>query len=259
MPKPVREPLTFPAPAEACVAPADFLEACNDLGVAFDDGDLARLGIYLDLLLRTNKIVNLTAVKEEHAAWTRHVFDALTLLPLLQDLPENARIADVGSGGGLPGIPLAICLPSMHVTLIEATGKKAAFLQHVAAAMGLTNVSVVNDRAETIGQMGAEHRDSYDVVIARAVGRMAVLAELTMPLARPARDDADDGGLLLLIKGERAEEELDEARQALHKLHAEHVTTMQTPTGRIVVLRKRRRTPRIYPRRAGEPKRDPLR
>jgi 16S rRNA (guanine527-N7)-methyltransferase len=259
MPKPVREPLTFPSPESPRPAPADFLEACEDLGVAFDVGDLERLGVFLDLLLRTNEVVNLTAVKDEHAAWMRHIFDALTLIPLLQDLPDGALLADVGSGGGLPGIPLAICLPQLEFTLIEATGKKAAFLEHVVATMGLTNVTIVNNRAETIGQMGAPHRDRYDVVIARAVGRMAVLAELTMPLARPARADTDDGGLLLLIKGERAEDELDEAKPALHKLHAEHVGIVQTPTGRIVVLRKRRRTPKIYPRKAGEPKRAPLR
>jgi 16S rRNA (guanine527-N7)-methyltransferase len=232
-------------------APTDFARAMEQHGIAFDDGDLARLGRYLDLLLEANTRFNLTAITEPAEAWSRHVGDSLTLLPLLVSL-DAQTVIDVGSGGGMPGIPLAIAMPDVCFTLLEATGKKARFLETVAADLALPNVEVVADRAETIGRDRERHREHYDVAIARAVGRLAVLLELTVPLVRV-------GGHLLAIKGERAGEEIDEAKQALHLLHSHFIDTHRTETGTIVVIEKMRRTPKLYPRRPGEPKRVPLR
>ena len=136
-------------------------------------------------------------------------------------------------------------------TLLEATGKKARFLEATAAALGLANVTVVNDRAETAGQDREAHREQYDAVLARAVGRMPVLLELTVPFARI-------GGHVLAIKGAQADAEIIEARAALHALHAKVVETRRTATGTIVIIEKARRTGKMYPRRPGEPKRAPL-
>ncbi len=237
----------------ALEAPASFLEQAARFGVAFEPGELERLGRYLSLLLAANELVNLTAVREVEQAWERLIFDALTLLPVLADLPEDARVIDVGTGGGLPGIPLAIVSPGFRVTLLEPTGKKAAFLRHAVSELGLTNVTVVRDRAESIAghSAGSEHRGGYDAVVARAVGRLQVLAELTVPLAKV-------GGVVALVKGQKADEELAEAKAALHMLHATHAGTVETPTGRIVVLEKRRATPTKYPRPSAEIKRHPL-
>jgi 16S rRNA (guanine527-N7)-methyltransferase len=227
------------------------------------------LGLFLALLLDANRSFNLTAIRDPDEAWTRHILDSLTLLPLLADLEDGARIIDVGTGGGLPGIPLAIVLPRLRITLLEATGKKAAFLQRTIEQLGLANIEIVNERAERVGQdrggksrgsrgggvggsgVGGGYREAYDVVTARALGRLATGAELTVPLARV-------GGRVLLFKGRKADEELAEAASALHLLKAVHVGTHDTPTGRIVVLEKHARTPRMYPRRDGEPKRSPL-
>ena len=228
-----------------------FLDAANELGVEFDPGDLERLGRYLALLLERNKITNLTAIKDPDACWIRHILDALTLLPLCAELPDGALVADVGSGGGAPALPLAIVEPRLRFTCIEATGKKADFLRETIAALGLDNVDVVNDRVETLGARGGLLRDRFDLVTARALGRITVAAELTTPLAKI-------GGLVAMIKGERADEELAEAKKALHMLCVTHVGTSQTPTGRIVAIEKRRPTPGKYPRRPGEPKRAPL-
>ncbi len=236
-------------------APASFLEQAEGFGIAFEPGEVERLGRYLSLLLAANELVNLTAVREIEAAWERLIFDALTLLPVLADLPEDARVIDVGTGGGLPGIPLAIVNPGMQVTLLEPTGKKAAFLRHAVGQLGLTNVKVVRDRAESIAGhragAGSVHRGGYDAVVARAVGRLRLLAELTVPLAKV-------GGVVALVKGQKADEELEEAKAALHMLHATHAGTVDTPTGRIVVLEKRRATPAKYPRPSAEIKRKPL-
>lgn len=231
--------------------PQSFLDSAAALNIAFDPPDLDRLGLYLALLLETNESFNLTSITDPDQAWTKHILDSLTLLPLLAELPEGSRVIDVGSGGGLPGLPLAIVLPGLRFTLLEATGKKADFLRRAAAALGLNNVDVLQDRAEHAGQDHRAHREQYDAAIARAVGPTATIAELTIPFAKV-------GGQALLIKGQKADKELAAAKQALHLLHAIHAGTIDTPTGRIVVLDKPRKTPRDYPRRDGEPKRAPL-
>lgn len=244
--------------------PNEFLTAAAELGIEFDEADVPKLGKYLALLLRTNTTINLTAIRDEREAWTRHILDSLTLIPALADLPAHARVIDVGSGGGLPGLPLAITLPQLRFTLLEATGKKAEFLRQAAAALELSNVEVLQKRAEQAGQFRGDKvsrgattsreggtREAFDAVIARAVGPLPVLAELTVPFAKI-------GGRVLLIKGERAEQELADAAGALHLLKAVHASTLTTPTGRIIALEKTSATPRTYPRADGEPKRAPL-
>lgn len=232
------------------LAPDTFLNAASELGIAFDDGDVERLGQFLEFMLETNKTHNLTAITDPVEAWERHILDALTLLPVILQV-EARSLIDIGSGGGVPGIPLAIALPDVRMTLVEATGKKARFLEDAARKLLLENVEVVNDRAEAIGRDRERFREAFDVCTARAVGPLRVLLELTVPLVRP-------GGLILAIKGERAGEEVEAAKHALHALHAHVIDTIKTPTGTIVVIEKQRRTPKLYPRRPGEPKRAPL-
>lgn len=241
-------------------APQSFLTSAAGLNIEFDTGDLDKIGLHLAMLLAANETTNLTAITDPTEAWSRHVLDSLTLLPFLADLPDDSRVIDVGSGGGFPGMPLAICLPRIRFTLLEATGKKAVFLRTVAEHLGLSNVTVHSDRAERAAQDRGEktangrtggHRERYDAVMARAVGRLVVLAELTVPFAKV-------GGRVLLIKGQKATEELEEATAALHLLKAVHVITQPTPTGQIVVLEKSSATPRDYPRADGEPSRVPL-
>lgn len=234
------------------IPPPSFVEACERMGVVFDEGDTEKLGHYLALMLDANETTNLTAIKDPAQAWTRHIQDSLTLISLLADLGPGARVIDVGSGGGCPGIPIAIAMPDLKVTLLEATGKKTAFLERVASVLGLSNVTVLNGRAETFAAHKSPHREAYDVAMARAVGPIAVVAELTVPFAKM-------GGQILLIKGQKAEEELEAASKAMHMLKVVHAGTIESETGRIVVLDKRVATPNTYPRRDGEPKRTPLR
>ncbi len=247
-------------PTEPLTPTQEFLDRASEAGIEFDGEDLPRLGRYLAMLLAANEVMNLTAVREPAEAWLRHILDSLQLLPMLADLPEGAKVIDVGSGGGLPGIPLAITMPHLKFTLLEATGKKVDFLAHTVTTLGLTNCTVVQARAEAAGQNRGERgpdgrqnafRESFDAVLARAVGPMPVIAELTVPLAKV-------GGLILLVKGEKAESELAEAAAALHALKAVHESTVMTPTSRVVVLGKQSATPRTYPRADGEPKRSPL-
>lgn len=257
----------MPTGLGAVEPPPDLVELAEGLGVGFEPGDADRLGRYLALLLAANESLNLTAIRDPGEAWEKIVLDSLTLLPVLDQARaagDKFRVLDVGSGGGVPGLVLACCLPGAEVMLLDATAKKCAFLVHAAEELGLSNVRVVCARAESAGQnrgrkadTGGESRregalrESFDAVTARGVGRLATLLELVVPFARV-------GGLCLLTKGAKAEEELAEAKGALHLLHAAHAGTVETPTGRIVVIEKLRSTPRAYPREDGEPKRRPL-
>jgi len=236
--------------------PESFLPAAAGLGIEFEPGDVERLRAFLDLLLEANKTTNLTAIRDPQEAWTKHILDAMTLVPVVASLGEGREevsVIDVGSGGGVPGMPLAIVMPSVRFTLLEATGKKAAFLRAAAEQLGLKNVTVLNERAERAGQSHREegHREKFDVAIARALGHLAVVAELCAPLVRP-------GGWVLAVKGAKAEQELEESGKALGLVGLRHARTEQTPTGRIVLLEKTTRTPRTYPRKDGEPSRVPL-
>jgi 16S rRNA (guanine527-N7)-methyltransferase len=229
--------------------PADVLAEALAYGVTIEGRLGELLHGYLSALLETNRSFNLTAVAEPALAWRRHILDSLSLLPSLRARPELTEVIDVGSGGGLPALPLAIVLPDRHFTLLEATGKKARFLADTSRALGLDNVSVVAERAETFAQ--GEGRARFDVVTSRAVSRLSVLLELTLPFVRI-------GGLALALKGEQAELEIQEAARALTLLGGVVSAVVRTSTGTIVRIDKHAATPGKYPRRPGEPKRAPL-
>lgn len=230
----------------------DFLDAAAAIGVELSADELRGLGRYLYLLLETNKQFNLTAIREVDAAWRRHILESIALAAALED---TRSVIDIGSGGGLPGLPIAIMRPDLRVTLLEATGKKAKFLQQVVDDLGLSGVHVVNDRAETAAHQH-EHRERYDVATARAVGPMNVLLEYTLPFVRPH-------GCLLAMKGKAVEDELRDAGDALMRLGGGEVHVYELLAGlddeaNVVQVVKDHKTPKKYPRRPGVPKQEPL-
>jgi 16S rRNA (guanine527-N7)-methyltransferase len=236
------------------IPPESFLNDCKTVGLELSESELAALGRYLHLLLETNKQFNLTAITDPEAAWRRHILESLSFMP---HLASARTIIDVGSGGGLPGLPLAIALPaaSVQVTLLEATGKKANFLKHIAEEMGLSHVRVVNERAEVVGQ-DARYRQQFDAAVSRAVGAMNVLLEFSMPLVRM-------NGKMLAMKGAKAGEELEQSTDAMQILGGGEIEIYEALPGLeddavIVEIEKARPTPKTYPRRNGEPKRVPL-
>ncbi|MFN2465566.1 MAG: 16S rRNA (guanine(527)-N(7))-methyltransferase RsmG [Candidatus Dormibacteria bacterium] len=202
----------------------------------------ARLHAYLDLLLARNEKVNLTAVRHPAEAWERLILGSLTLLEAHQ-FQGDERVADVGSGGGLPGIPLKIAVPGITLTLVESDQKKAAFLRDVVAALALPDVVVDGRRAEEIGRDPA-HRERYDVVVTRAAAKPPTAAEYCLPLVRV-------GGLML---AQARGEDFRLASRAVGQLggrvrHERHG---------VVVIGKGRPTPEVFPRRVGVPGKRPL-
>jgi 16S rRNA (guanine527-N7)-methyltransferase len=235
-------------------AVADQLQA---LQLSLRDEQLAALDRYLTLLLDASERVNLTAVKDRDMAWRRLLLDSLTLAPGLEGVEAWRRVVDVGSGGGLPGIPLAIARPDLRFTLLEATGKKARCLESFAAALDLSNVTVVHDRAEAVGHQ-REHRATYDVAVCRAVGSMREIVEYMLPLLV-------EGGRALALKATQAEAELEAAGDAIAALGGGEVEVYDAyPAPRaddplvIIVVTKANPTPRAFPRAAGLARHSPL-
>ncbi|RMH23701.1 MAG: 16S rRNA (guanine(527)-N(7))-methyltransferase RsmG [Planctomycetota bacterium] len=189
-------------------------------------------------------------MRDKDEAWVRHVLDSLTLMPVLAGLEAGDAVADVGAGGGAPGLVLAIARPDLRWTLIESTGKKARFLIEAAGALGLANVEIVARRAEDAGRDPAL-RGRCSAATARALGPLPTALELVMPMVRP-------GGLGLFIKGAKAGAEIESSARAAGLLRCEILDCLRTPTGRIVVVEQSAPTPRAYPRRPGDPKRAPL-
>lgn len=248
--------MSMPDPSVTVEVP-DFMRAdLARLELAVNDDMLGALARYLGLLLAANQRVNLTAVTDPDTAWRRLITDSLTLLPGLEMLDAGAKVIDVGSGGGLPGVPLAIARPDLDFTLLDATGKKVDFLQSVVESLALKNVQAIRGRAETLGH-DAAHRQRYDLATVRAVGKVAEIAEYCLPLVK-------EGGRMLAMKGRAAEEELDAAGDALTILGAGDIAMIDAyPEGFdselvLISVIKEHPTPRKYPREAGVPKKSPL-
>ncbi len=229
------------------------LEAAPDLRALLGPGVSESLERYVGLLLAANGRLNLTRVVEPAAVARLHLLDALSALPLLaEDGPRRAL--DLGSGGGVPGIVLAVARPDIRWTLVDSVGKKADALAAFAAALGLANVEVRAARAEDLGR-GPE-RASFDVVTARACASMPVLVEYAMPLLRPE-------GRLIAWKGLLSVAEMAAGTEAAAVLGGGDPVVRSTGLAALgdhvlVAVRKKRETPDRYPRRPGEPARRPL-
>ncbi|MCL4508745.1 MAG: 16S rRNA (guanine(527)-N(7))-methyltransferase RsmG [Chloroflexi bacterium] len=223
------------------------------LGIQFSTSQWETLDGFVRLLLERNAQVNLTGADSREELEVRHLLDSFTVAPLL---PDDGSVIDIGSGGGLPALPLAIFRPSLSFTLVEATGKKAQFIAATAQALGLPNVRVVNQRAEILGQSW-EYRQRFDLVLARAIASLPVLAELMLPFARLL-------GTAVAMKKGAVDEEIAAARKAISVCGGELQAVQSIavsellPDHQLIVLEKVGATPSRYPRRPGIPQRQPI-
>src|ERR671913_1785835 len=208
-------------------------------------------------LLASYDLANVIGTRDVDRIMMDHVLDSLSCF-LYEPLFRAGRLADVGSGGGLPGIPIKILRPDLATTLVESTGKKARFLRHAVDALSLSGVEVANTRVEDLGRTRT-HRGAYDVVTCRAVARLSVVAEYCVPLLQP-------GGCAIAMKGRLEPEELTAGDRAVAALGAKVAATTRVPTlpevgekeRHLVILQKIRQTPAQYPRRPGIVAKRPL-
>lgn len=246
-----------------CLKALPLLErGCLQLGIDLDSRKRTRFLTYCCLLLERSSSVNLTAIRTPPGVMTTLFLDSLAVLPALDEFLTRpnwkVRAVDIGSGAGIPGIPLAIARPEWHFTLVESIGKKARFIAEAVEALELDCVDVAQKRAEEVGR-DRKWRDRADVCVARAVAPMATLVELCAPVVQP-------GGLIMLPKSGDLRQELHEAKSAMKALHVEHLKTVDVPdslllgAGRFIfVMRKTGATPAALPRRVGLAKSSPLR
>ena len=227
----------------------------NQVGLRLSRGQLAQLAHYERELMIWNERFNLTAIRNAEEIHTKHFLDSFTCLLAVRDNPP-ARLVDVGTGAGFPGIVLKIASPGMHLTLVESVGKKANFCRHIVHSLELENVNVAQERVEVLGQMPA-FREQYDLAVARAVASMPVLAEYLLPLVRV-------GGVMVAMKGESGPAEAHSAERAItilggHLRQLVPVTLPGVAEERYLELAdKIAATSPTYPRRVGLPAKHPL-
>lgn len=213
-----------------------------------------RLEALTSHMLEVNKTLNLTAIKDEDGVILKHLVDSSAVIPFI---PENATLCDIGCGGGFPSLVIAVLRPDVSVFSVDSVSKKVAYVENTAKLFGLNNESVSNERAEVLGQ--GSKREGFDIVTARAVGRLNLISELCLPLVKV-------GGAFLAMKSLSTDEELDEAKKAIDLLggKVENVFTYTLTDGNeeiersIVVIRKIKNTPQKYPRNNSQIAKKPL-
>lgn len=233
----------------------EFYVRLADLGFPLTDRQKEQYERYFELLVEWNEKINLTAITEKDEVYLKHFYDSIA--PILQGLIENQpiRLLDIGAGAGFPSLPMKILFPELDVTIIDSLNKRINFLHLLAEELGLNGVHFHHGRAEDFAQDKA-FRAQFDIVTARAVARMQVLSELTIPYLKV-------GGRLLALKASNAPEELEEAKNALNLLFSKVEDNLQyeLPNGDpryITVVEKKKETPNKYPRKAGMPNKRPL-
>ena len=217
---------------------------------------LEQFAIYERLLLEWNSRMNLTAVRDSAGIQIRHFLDSLSggLIPNIDQ--EPLALIDVGTGAGFPGLPLKIVYPHIQLTLTDSVARKTRFLEAVVAELGLGAVTVLAERAETLGQ-ALEHREQYDIALARSVAFMPVLLEYLLPLTKV-------GGRAICFKGDNARQEYEDGEFARERLGGEEPEFVEVNLPEhervhyLVIYRKKRQTPIEYPRRPGRPLKKPL-
>jgi len=209
----------------------------EDLGLGLSGANIDRLELFLQEMARWNRVHNLTAIENQKDSVVLHLIDSIAVLPIMDQFLGNktALIADLGSGGGLPAIPIAILRPEWRLTLIEAVRKKTAFLQHARGKLELKNTEILSERVETVAK---RRPGEFDAVISRAFTSLANFLELSQPLLRP-------GGLVFAMKAKRADEELQEVSLDQWQLIADE--PLQIPNlkveRRLLVLTPMRKSP----------------
>lgn len=233
----------------------NFAELLNEKGITLSSRQLDQFQMYYETLVEWNEKMNLTAITDKEEVYLKHFYDSITAA-FYFDFSKPLQLCDVGAGAGFPSIPLKIVFPALEVTIVDSLNKRITFLNHLASQLKLDKVQFIHDRAETFG-VNPKHRESYDVVMARAVARMSVLSELCIPLVKL-------GGHFIAMKAAHAGEELAAGKKAITLLGGklEDICTFTLPIEEsernIIVIKKEKQTPKKYPRKPGTPNKMPI-
>ena len=234
---------------------------CAALGIGTDSDKLEKLFRYYEMVTEKNKVMNLTSITDENEFITKHIIDSLSIVKSidLAGMLESGgkyRMIDIGTGAGFPGMVLKIVFPELDVTLFDSLKKRLNFLDEVTEELGLDGIRTLHGRAEDYGR-NKEYRDSFDLVFSRAVANMSSLSEYCLPFVKV-------GGIFAAYKTSDSAEEIKAAEHAIAKLggKTEKTDSFVLPgsdIGRsIVIVRKLKKTPGQYPRKAGMPTKEPL-
>lgn len=229
----------------------------QELGITLCDNQIRQFYRYYELLAEWNKVMNLTAITELDDVVVKHFLDSLSFIRAVRDVQElDASVIDVGTGAGFPGIPLKIAFPKLKITLLDSLNKRVKFLEEVIGGLGLEEICAVHGRAEDFGR-DAAYREQYDFAVSRAVANVATLSEYCLPFVKV-------GGAFISYKSGKVDDELETGKKAVRTLGGdiEEIVRFQlsgTDAERaFAVIRKKERTGKRYPRKAGIPGKDPL-
>ena len=238
--------------------PEQFQQALADHGITLSAEQMQQFADYYQLLVETNEHVNLTRITEKDEVYLKHFYDSITgafAEPRLES--EELTLCDIGAGAGFPSLPLKIAFPQLKVTIVDSLNKRIAFLEALVAKLGLTDVTLIHDRAETFSAKNSPYREKFDIVTARAVARLSVLSELCLPAAKIS-------GEFIAYKASAAPEELQQGGAAIKQLGGKvqktvTLTLLETDEERnIIVIDKIKATPNKYPRRPGLASKKPI-
>ncbi|MBM4463566.1 MAG: 16S rRNA (guanine(527)-N(7))-methyltransferase RsmG [Chloroflexi bacterium] len=234
------------------------VQDAEKLGLALSAEQVRQFQLYYEELVEWNKRINLTAITDYDEVQVKHFLDSLTLVSALQDMPwakGEFALLDVGTGAGMPGIPMKLILPRIRLVLLDSVAKKTAFLKHIVGKLGLEHVEVVTGRAEEVAHQ-PDYREKFELVVSRALSRLSTTAELTLAFCR-------QGGFFIAQKKGAIEEELRQAALAIDILGGRvkdvRMVDLELLGGRsLVIVEKVSPTPDRYPRRTGVPAKRPL-
>lgn len=230
-----------------------FQKELNELNLKFDVKQLEKYYEYMHILLEENKNINLTAIKDEKEFIYKHFIDSLTIL---EYIPQNSKLIDVGTGGGFPGIPLVLSNNNINITLMDSLNKRIKFLNKVIAELQLENIDAIHSRAEDLAKLN-EFREKYDIATSRAVASLNVLVEYLLPFVKV-------GGCCICMKGSNIQDEIKDSKKAIEILggKVEQIVEKIIPNTdikrNIIIIKKIKSTPNKYPRKAGTPAKEPI-
>lgn len=236
-----------------------FKEGLTDLNLTLTDEQLNQFLTYYELLVETNKVMNLTAITEFDEVIEKHFLDSLSLCRVydFKNLPEasgSIKVLDMGTGAGFPGIPLKIAFPEVEFVLADSLNKRIRFLQDVIAQLGIEKIEAVHARAEEMGR-NKSYREQFDLCVSRAVANLSSLSEYCIPFVK-------EGGRFISYKSGEIDEEVEQAKKAIFllggKVEDVYKFDLYEQKRSFVLIRKEKKTPKTYPRKAGTPTKEPL-